>query len=188
MTEQVDLLVRTAAKLDAAGIPYMLAGSYASSLHGEARTTNDIDLVIAPTTAQLDTFLASLGPDCYVSAPAARDALRQHGMFNIIDFTSGGKIDLVVRKTRPFSQSEFRRRQPQPYGTATVFVATPEDTILSKLEWSQLSGSERQVRDAVGVAVVQGERLDRDYLRHWAKELGVADLLEQVIQHSQPSP
>jgi hypothetical protein len=182
MTEQQGLLVQTAARLDAAGIPYMLAGSWASSLHGEARTTNDIDVVIAPTAPQLESLLTSLGPDCYVSAAAARDALRQHGMFNIIDFASGGKVDLVVRKPRPFSENEFSRRQPYPFGGVQVFVASPEDTILSKLEWSKLSGSERQYRDAIGVAAVQGDKLDRDYLQHWAKELGVEEALARLLR------
>lgn len=63
-----------------------------------------------------------------------------------------------------------------------VFVATAEDVILSKLEWAQRGGSERQLRDAEGVVRLQGEMLDRAYLRRWAGELKVSGELEALLE------
>lgn len=65
-------------------------------------------------------------------------------------------------------------------------LASAEDTVLAKLEWYQMGGgvSERQWRDVLGVLKVQGERLDWVYLRHWAGELHIADLLERVLAES----
>ena len=66
-----------------------------------------------------------------------------------------------------------------------VSAISPEDAILSKLEWSKESQSERQFHDALGVAVVQWQRLDKAYLRKWAQELSVADLLETLLNHAE---
>jgi hypothetical protein len=40
------LLAAIGERLAAAGIPYMVTGSVASSFHGEPRATRDIDIVI----------------------------------------------------------------------------------------------------------------------------------------------
>ena len=51
------------AALDRAGIAPMLAGSFASSLHGVARTTADIDLVVAPEPGSVVDLLRVRGDD-----------------------------------------------------------------------------------------------------------------------------
>ena len=182
---QGDFLGRIVERLGAAGIPHALAGSLASGFHGEPRATNDIDLVIAPTREQLDAFIDSLGSDYYVSKEAAHDALRNRSMFNIIEFQSGWKAHLIVQKDRPFSREEFDRRKTENLSGLQVPIVSPEDVILSKLEWSKISESERQIRDALGVAVVQWTSLDKEYLRKWAEELGIADRLEAVLKDAE---
>ncbi|MGE3313628.1 MAG: hypothetical protein AB7O26_00845 [Planctomycetaceae bacterium] len=167
-----------------AGIPYMVSGSFAVLVHGQPRTTHDIDVVIAPTAEQLDIFVGAAGPNQYVNREAARNALKERSLFNIIDTTTGWKVDLIIRKLRPFSIEEFERRRPVQIAGRTVFVVTPEDSILSKLEWSTKGGSDRQLRDAESVAVVQWRKLDRDYLYHWAAELQVTDQLDSVLIHA----
>jgi hypothetical protein len=61
-----------------------------------------------------------------------------------------------------------------------VYVATAEDTVLAKLEWAAMGGSDRQVADAATVLAVRGSDIDDDYLDRWAAELGVTDLLERA--------
>jgi hypothetical protein len=167
--------------LDAAGIPHMLVGSVASSFHGEPRTTQDIDLVIDPSAEQIDRLVGSIDRTrYYVDEGSARDALANHSSFNIIDTTTGGKIDLLVRRDRPFSRSEFDRRRAATLLDADVFLATAEDVILAKLEWAGDPPSERQLRDVAAIMRVQGSTLDDEYLDHWAAELGVSALLDQA--------
>lgn len=174
MSQGGEFLARIVAALNRAGIPHMVAGSFASTHHGVPRTTQDIDLVIEPQPSTLRAFVAGLSPDAYyVSEEAAVDALRRRGMFNIIDMATGWKVDLIVRKARPFSVEEFARRTPARLLGTEVYIATPEDTILSKLEWSAASGSERQLRDVAGVLAVKRGELDLAYIERWATELGV---------------
>ena len=190
MSEVGHFLARLVAALDAAGIPHMVAGSFASTLHGVPRTTQDIDVVVDPTPSSLGVLLAGLpAPDYYVSSDAARDALARRAMFNVIDVATGWKADLIILKARPFSIEEFRRRVPTRMLDVDVFVATPEDTILTKLEWSNLSGgSERQLRDVAGILQVLGAVLDVGYIERWASKLGVEDAWRRMQGPDQDSP
>jgi len=106
-----DPLAAIVAELDRAGIPYMLAGSFASSWHGSPRTTHDIDVVIDPTRDRLDRFVRELDRErYYVAEEAALEAWRRRGTFNVVDYQTGWKVDLILRKDRAFSRSEFDRR------------------------------------------------------------------------------
>jgi len=112
-----------------------------------------------------------------VDLTVAREALRARRQFNVIDAASAFKVDLIVRKNRPFSFEEFARRQPAELAGIPVALATAEDTILSKLEWAkQGGGSERQLGDVAGIIDVKGSELDREYIHRWAAALGVLDL------------
>jgi len=175
-------LERIVERLRAAGIPHMLAGSFASTYHGTPRTTQDIDLVIDPSHEALERFVAGLPPsEFYVSVDAAREALAGHTQFNVIDVTTGWKIDLIVRRDRAFSVEEFRRRQPARLFEATVDVASAEDTVIAKLEWARLGESERQLRDVAGIIAVQAGALDREYVERWAGELRLLDLWRRAL-------
>lgn len=185
MTSQDEFLKKLIKVLGDFSIPYMISGSFSSSYHGRPRATKDIDIVIAPTEEQLMEFVESLGQDYYVSLEAVRDAFVNNSMFNIIDNLSGWKADLILRKARAFGRQEFNRKSNVEIGGFEVWVTSPEDIILSKLEWSKDSQSEQQFGDALGVAVVQWDRLDVNYLRKWAKELQVRDSLEQLLEQAE---
>lgn len=172
MNDAASLLKAMKALLEAAGIPYMVVGSFASTVHGEPRTTLDLDLVIEPTTATLDNFLASIDMDAfYVDPDVARDALRVRSMFNIIDMNSAWKVDLVIRKDRPFSIEELSRRSVQRVADTDAPTASAEDTIIAKLEWAKEGSSERQLTDVAGILRLRGETLDRVYLERWIDAL-----------------
>ena len=97
----------------------------------------------------------------------------------MIDTETGWKVDLIVRKERPFSREEFGRRQAAVVGGVGLFVATTEDTVLAKLEWRTKSGSEQQFRDVV--AIISAQDLDDDYLRYWADELKITESLDEAM-------
>jgi hypothetical protein len=181
VTEVSDFLRRVIGHLDESKIPYMVAGSLASNAYGHFRSTNDVDIVIQPDTSQLTNFIRAVSKDFYVEPRTAHDALARKSMFNIIDYKTGFKADFIVCKPREFSGSEFGRRQLAHVAEIDAWTATPEDTILAKLEWAKIGESERQYQDAFHIASVQRERLDRAYMRKWAVELDVMDLLERLL-------
>jgi hypothetical protein len=183
-----EFLRRLVSMLDTAAVPYMLAGSFASAYHGTPRTTQDVDLVIDPGRETLDAFVSqALEAGYYVDRDHAHEALRQRRQFNVLDPRSGWKADLVVLKDRAFSREEFGRRKSATMFGADVFVASAEDTILSKLEWAARSGSERQLADVAGIVRLKGAILDRAYVERWARELGVLDLWQRLTA-TEPSP
>lgn len=57
----------------------------------------------------------------------------------------------------------------------SVFVASPEDVIVAKLEWAKLGGSQRQIEDAAAIMRIQGDALDQSYLENWISELELSD-------------
>jgi len=169
-----DLFRRITAKFDQAGIAYMLTGSFASAHYGSPRSTQDIDFVIAATPAQLRQFIDFLdGDDYYADLGAALEAYKRESLFNLVDLTTGWKIDLIFRKSRRFSQEEFRRRQRTSLEGVELYIATAEDVVIAKLEWARLSESQRQIEDVAAILRVQREALDRDYLEKWISELGL---------------
>lgn len=175
-------LSRLTAKLAAAGVPSMVVGSFASSFHGVPRSSQDLDLVIDPQAESLRRFLSDLPPeDYYADADAAFDALRRRGQFNVIDMATAWKADLIVRKARPFSVEEMRRRVEADLLGARVFVASPEDTLLSKLEWAkQGGGSQLQLRDVSGILQLRRDDLDIAYIERWVADLGLDELWRSV--------
>lgn len=169
------LLRTVAAALTSAEVPFMLTGSVAAAYHGAPRATVDIDLVIAATPAQLKRVVAELlGAGLYASEAAALETQRLGGMFNVIDATSGWKVDLIHRKDRPYSHEEFARRIETVLDAVPLAVATLEDVILSKLEWAHLGGSRRQLEDVATLLRVRRGELDGAYVSRWVAVLGIA--------------
>lgn len=175
---QAELLHAAVALLDAADIPFMVVGSYASTFHGEPRMTRDIDLVVEPSEQGIRLLVDLVDRDRFYIGDAI-GAFHDRSMFNLIEPSTGWKVDFMVRKDRPFSVAEFARRFPARVAGVDVYIASAEDTMLAKLEWGKASGSDRQFDDALAIAITQ--RLDRAYLAKWANELGVADQLESVL-------
>lgn len=178
-----DPLAQIVDELERAQIPHMLAGSFASSYHGDPRTTHDIDLVIDPDRSSLDRLVVQLDPrHFYMSPEAVDEAWRCRGQFNVVMMDSGWKADLILCKDRPFSREEFRRRQPTEIGGVILHVATAEDTVLAKLEWAAAGESERQLRDVAGILLMREGELDLDYIGRWAAELGIERLWQEIRQ------
>jgi hypothetical protein len=128
-----EFLRRVSAALETAEIPYMLTGSLASSMYGVPRSTNDIDIIVAPSPAQLRKFVEICRRFKYHVGEDAASAVARGDQFNVVDFPSGWKADLIVRREREFSVVEFERRETHEVGGLRLTIATPEDVILASL-------------------------------------------------------
>lgn len=186
MSLLLSTLADVVAALDRVDIPHMAVGSAASTYYGEPRTTQGIDIVIDPTSDQLEMLVDQIDQERYYVGDAMA-AFSARSQFSVIDLNTGFKVDLIVKRDREFSRTEFDRRQRVELGDVPVHLATAEDTIFAKLEWATLGESERQIRDVEAMVRLLGDRLDTEYLRNWAGELGIADSLERVLSEG-PSP
>ena len=177
-----------AAALSQLNVPFYICGSVASSVLGEPRSTLDIDLVADLQESQVETFVALLGDQFYADAAPMREAIRRRSSFNLIHQETFLKVDIFLPKQRAFDREQLRRRQMHilEENAPEYPVATPEDVLLSKLEWFRLGGevSERQWRDITGVLKVNCFDIDIEYLEHWAKELLIDDLLVRAFDES----
>ncbi len=167
------------------GIAYHIGGSVASSAYGLVRATIDVDLVAELRQEHVRSLVKQLEANYYIDADAVRDAIRQHSSFNAIHLSTMLKFTVFIPKTRPFDQEELRRVRQEALveGTRPFYMASPEGTILNKLEWYRMGGevSTSQWNDILGVLKVQATALDMAYLRRWARALQVTDLLERAL-------
>ena len=179
---QQELLKKAIKALEKAKIKYMITGSIASSLQGEPRSTHDIDIVIdIPKTAIKELVKAFPLPDYHLDESSILNAINKHGMFNLIDIKEGNKVDFWILTDEPFDQSRFSRKYVEKVLGERMLFTSPEDTILAKLRWAKLSGgSEKQFIDALRVYEVQFDKLDINYLEHWAKKLDIVSLWKRL--------
>jgi hypothetical protein len=154
------------------GIPYILTGGIAATLHGRPRFTQDIDVVIDPTKAQLSQLLDALDSNFAVDHSAARDAYARHGEFNAIHRTLIFKVDFWFSTGHAFDRSRLARAQGMEVAPALIArVATAEDVIISKLLWLQQGATERSADDIRGIVGARGGNLDLAYLEEMVREM-----------------
>lgn len=189
----IEVTLKVVRVFEEMGIEYHVGGSLASSAFGIARSTLDVDIVADIRHEQATLLYESLKEEFYIDIDMIRDAINRRSSFNLIHLETMFKVDVFIPKNRPFDRQAFIRRIQKPVSaedpSQQLFFATPEDTILNKLEWYKGGGevSERQWKDVIGVLKVQREGLDISYLKSWAKELKVYSLLEKALKETEVS-
>lgn len=181
--EPVAVVTRVTKALDSIGVPYVIGGSFASSIHGFPRTTNDVDLVADMQPEHIQPLVDALGDEFYIEPAALAEALRLGSSFNLIHYAAAFKVDVFIRGGDDFRGAQIARGAPEHDSGHRLQVVSPEDIILAKLQWYREGGevSERQWRDVLEVIAVQGERLDMAYLRETAEGLGLAELVRRAF-------
>jgi hypothetical protein len=187
--EILEVTLHVVATLERLGIPYLVGGSLASSLHGIPRATQDVDIVAELTQRDVAGLVEALRGGFYLDEDAIREAIEQRASFNLIHLDTLLKVDVFVAKGDDASRAQMERRQRyvlegEPGGE--LVVASAEDVVAHKLYGYRLGDgvSDRQWSDALGVLRVSGPRLDLRYLRRASVHLGVEDLLDRVLQEA----
>lgn len=189
LPDPIAVTAKVTAVLENLDVPYFIYGSFASTFYGMVRTTQDSDLVAILDKHHILPFIEALEGEFYIDAEMVKEAIRKRGSFNILHRESMFKVDVFIPTMRDFEESQFERAAEQILSEKPQIqarIATAEDTLLAKLEWYLLGNevSERQWRDVIGILKVQGSNLDFDYLRQYALELKIDDLLEKALSEA----
>ncbi|HWM26761.1 MAG TPA: hypothetical protein VNP98_18230 [Chthoniobacterales bacterium] len=176
MQNELDIVRDVSARLDGAGIAYMLTGSIAMNYYAQPRMTRDIDVVVALTPADTEKVVELFSRDYYVSEEAVRDSIVGESIFNLIHNESVIKVDCIVRKDTPYRRAEFERRKQIRIEDFSTWIASKEDLIISKLFWAKDTGSEIQMGDVRNLAATG---CDAAYIENWTEELGLTNLWQQ---------
>ncbi|MFM2064105.1 MAG: hypothetical protein RLZZ507_3776 [Cyanobacteriota bacterium] len=165
-------------------IPYYVSGGVASSIHGEPRSTHDLDLVIEINQNQIYLLVKTLeASGYYCPAGAVEDLQRGYGnMLNITHTETIANADIYITDNSPFAISQMNRRVLVDVEEIPNFwIASAEDIILQKLRWGKGSKSEKQWRDVLGIVKLQAENLDYGYLVEWVEVLDLIDEFSEVL-------
>ena len=183
--EAISLLTKVFSDL---GIEYYIGGSVASSLYGIARTTLDANIVAKISKNKVNEMERSLRDEYYIDSDMILDAINRKSSFNLIHLSTMIKIDIFSHKDSPYQVESFQRKRLDsfPNEKDKLYFCSPEDIILSKLDWYKQGNmvSERQWNDIIGVLKVNNTLLDFDYLKKWADILSLDDLLATVLKEA----
>ena len=181
--KQYELLQRAVDFLEREGVPYRIVGAMASMAYGEARFTNDVDILVDLKDSVVDALdLEFPAPDFYLSASTAREAIRRRRPFHIIHVPSGLKLDIFQRRDTEFSLVDITHGQRlKSEGRFDAWFASPENVILMKLRYYQEGVSEKHLRDIASMLLVQDTAIDREYIASWAQKLGVAQEWNMIL-------
>ena len=188
----LEITLKVTSVLEKLGITYYIGGSFASSAFGIARATLDVDLVADVKTEHVAAIEEALRDDFYIDKEMILEAIKRRTSFNLIHLETAFKVDVFIVKDRSLSRSALMRRLKRNISedsSLELYFASPEDIILAKLEWYKSSGAiaEQQWVDILGVIKVQGSSLDLGYLKKWAAEISVSDLLIKALQEGEIS-
>ena len=166
-----ELLKTVTGLLDQKGIQYMVSGSLAFNVYCIPRMSMDIDFVIELNQANVADFLEIFKSGYYLDEETVRQEIKKKGMFNVIDHRSGLKMDFIVRKDTEYRRLEFSRKIQKLLEDIPVWIVSPEDLIISKIEWIQQLQSEKQSRDISMLLTTPG--IDRGYITFWCNKLNL---------------
>jgi hypothetical protein len=184
--EPIEVTLIVTGVFERLGVPYLIGGSLASTLYGMVRTTQDSDIIAEMRPEHIQPFVSALEADFYIDQEMIAESIQRNSSFNIIHRDTMFKVDVFIPRPRPFLKSQLARARRQTFTLGkevSAKFASPEDTILSKLEWYRMGGeaSDRQWRDILGMLKTKAGDIDLEYLHHWARELKVSDLLERAL-------
>ena len=167
----IELLKTITEALEVNNISYMISGSIALNTYAVPRMTRDIDIVIDLLKSDIPRFCKIFENNYYIDTITVEEEVKRKGMFNVIDFKSGYKIDFIVRKNSEYRHLEFSRRVRSSVFGFDAWIVSIEDLIISKLIWIQELQSDRQINDIINL--LESEKVDLDYVKYWCKKLSI---------------
>ena len=176
---QHQVLQDVANKLSSINIDYMLTGSMATFVYAMPRMTRDIDIVVNVFLNRKDDLLNIFQNEYLISEDEILFSFTHNSMFNIFHRKSFIKIDLIIQKRTEYSNVAFKRRRFEKSDTFEGYIISPEDLIISKVDWAKESLSEMQKNDIK--SVINNTALDLEYLNYWLNELNLTKIFNKLV-------
>ncbi len=154
--------------MDEEQITYMIVGGFAVNFYNRARMTMDIDINVQIYPNQIQKIVQHF-PDWIPFVPAFKENAERGIVFNLIDFDTGIKYDFMLCKDSDYNWTAFERRKMVNFLGIPCAVSSPEDLIISKLSWYNISKSEKQWGDLA--YLIEMPKLDKQYLDYWTTKL-----------------
>jgi hypothetical protein len=172
--------------LEECGIPYMLVGSFSSSLYGIPRLTQDVDFVIELGEKSIWDLMRQLTPSIRIDPQMSFETVTMTRRYVADVVGTPFKVEFFLLNDKPHNQERFRRRQRVSALGRQVWMPTAEDVIVTKLHWALLGNRPKDREDIQGVIAVQGDRIDWDYVYHWCDQHGTRELLDEIRRSIPP--
>lgn len=179
MNDEFKILEMVVERLEKGTVPYMITGSIAMNYYATPRMTRDLDLVVELNTADVSKFVTLFDNTFIIESETILKAIQNKGMFNIIHQQWVIKVDFIIRKPEAYRQLEFDRRRKVNAAGISFWIVSPEDLIISKLDWAKESSSDLQLRDVRNLLENQ-EGLDLQYVQEWVGKLGLKEIYEKI--------
>jgi hypothetical protein len=177
-SEQIAVAIVRA--LEAENIPYMLVGSFSTNAYGIPRSTKDIDLVVELEGGAIRKLSERLGPDFKLDPQMTFESVTMTVRHIIEVIGSSFQVEIFHLSQDPHDQERFRRRRRLTLDWGSAVIATPEDVIITKLNWYGRQRRTRDCDDIRDVLAVQGAGLDFDYIHSWCERHGTRQLLDEI--------
>lgn len=177
----LEILLLTAERLNRLNIPFMITGAFAVSFYGRPRSTHDIDLVLELRQAEIPEVHKAFEDDFFASTEMMEEAAARRSMFNLIHNETATKIDIWLLEDTAFDQTRFSRRASEILHGVPVCISSPEDMIIIKLDWFKQTEIQKHYEDALGIAQVQRDALEVEYIRDWCEQLYLGELCERLL-------
>ena len=179
MNEELEVLNLITNRLNNGEINYMISGSIAVNYYSIPRMTRDIDIVINLNKSDISKFIELFQNDFYLDNDVIKEETSNKGIFNLIHKDYFVKVDFILRKESEFKIMEFSRKRKISIKDNSMWIVSPEDLILAKLDWAKDSFSEIQLRDVQNL-INSVKDLDWEYINNWVKVLGLNEIYNKL--------
>jgi len=164
---------------NAVGLDYMFTGALAVSYYGRARTTVDVDVVVAVSGRGWRNRLVSALKDAGIVVDEKKidDALKSgYKIVTFKDSKSPLTIDIIL------SEEKLEKRAGSVLGLPT-FYQTPEDLVLAKLRMIKATvPRERALKDEDDVrAILKFSKVDVEAVKMEAKRDSTLSMFEAIV-------
>ena len=165
---------------DAVGIPYVLVGSFASNVYGVPRSTKDADFVVQTGPGQFSQLMTALGSSFRRDPQVQFETVTGTKKILVEEVESGFEIEFFELSDDPHDQERFARRRRLSVLGRDAWILSPEDVLVTKLNWLHRAARKKDLPDVENVISVQGDALDWPYIESWCDKHGSRPLLEKI--------